>query len=281
MKKAEWDEIIKPTSGLFDLRLYELWRYRDLVMLFVKRNIVTMHKQTILGPLWHFIQPLFTAIAFTFVFANITSVDTGKIHPFLFYLSGSTIWTFFSKTLANTSNTFSVNSQIFSKVYFPRLVIPLSTVIANMFSFMFQLVLLFVVVTAFIYKGFSISVSWHLLWLPFLLVWISALGLGLGLILSALTTKYKDLSYFLNFGIQLLMFVSPIIFPLQSVPEQIRFWVMINPLTTLIELFRLMVIGNGMIDPGMMLYCGGFTIVFLFVGLLMFKKIERTFIDVV
>lgn len=279
---SKWDIIIEPEAGLLDIKVKDVWHYRDLLLLFVKRDITAQYKQTILGPLWHFIQPVFTTIVFVMVFGKIAGIPTDGIEPVLFYMSGITIWNYFSACLNSTSGTFIANAGIFGKVYFPRLVIPLSTVMSNMIKFAIQFFLLIIVMGYFGVKkdGLYLGVSWLLV--PLLVIMMAALGLGLGIIISSLTTKYRDFTVLIGFAVQLLMYATPVAYPLSYLKDKsfiniIRY----NPLTPIVEAFRFAIFGKGIFAPANLLYSGGFIIIVLFTGLLIFSKVERTFMDTV
>ncbi|MDQ2719728.1 MAG: ABC transporter permease [Bacteroidota bacterium] len=277
-----WDLVIQPKAHLFDLNLKEVWRYRDLLLLFVKRDFIAQYKQTILGPLWHLIQPIFTTIMFLLVFGKIANIPTDAVHPVLFYMAGITIWNYFSSCLTTTSGTFVANAAIFGKVYFPRLVIPLSNVLSNMVKFGIQFLLLLVMMIFYSFKGFPIhfGISW--LWIPVLMLMMAGLGLGLGIIISSLTTKYRDLTVLIGFAVQLAMYVTPIVYPLSFVKDKsYGKWIERNPLTPIIESWRYALFGKGSFDVTGLLYSGGVIVLILFVGLLIFSKVERTFMDTV
>ena len=277
-----WDLVIGPKAHLFDLKLREVWKYRDLLLLFVRRDFVASYKQTILGPLWHFIQPIFTTIMFLLVFGKIARIPTDGIQPVLFYMSGITIWNYFSACLNSTSNTFVANAGIFGKVYFPRLVIPLSTVISNLVKFGIQFLLLAAVYVYFAIRGTAGHPGVSILMIPVLVLMMAAMGLGLGIIISSLTTKYRDLNILMGFAVQLLMYATPIAYPL-SFLKQNRFasWIQWNPLTPIVEAFRYALFEKGSFNAGSLLYSAAFIVVVLFIGLLTFSKVERTFMDTV
>lgn len=279
---TDWDMIIRPKANLFDLNLKEVWKYRDLLVLFVKRDFVAQYKQTILGPLWHLIQPIFTTIMFLLVFGRIANIPTDGINPVLFYMSGITIWNYFSSCLNATSGTFVANAGIFGKVYFPRLVIPLSTVLSNIVRFGIQFLLLLVMMIFYSFKGFPIHFSITWLWIPVLLIMMAGLGLGLGIIISSMTTKYRDLTVLIGFGVQLLMYVTPIVYPLSFIKSKsYGKWIEWNPLTPIVESWKYALFGHGSFDIGGLLYSAVFIIVVLFFGLLIFSKVEKTFMDTV
>ncbi len=280
---AGWDIIIEPKASLLDLKLKDVWSYKDLLFLFAKRDITAQYKQTILGPLWHFIQPIFTTLVFVMVFGKIANIPTDGIEPkFLFYMAGITIWNYFSSCLNATSGTFVANAGIFGKVYFPRLVIPLSSVMSNMVKFGIQFFLLIVVMAYFgIRSGsFYFGASWLLV--PLLVLMMAALGLGLGIIISSLTTKYRDFTVLIGFAVQLLMYATPIAYPLSYLKDKSFINIIAyNPLTPIVEAFRFSLFGKGSLDAMHLLYSGGFIIIVLFIGLLIFSKVERTFMDTV
>lgn len=278
----EWSLIIKPKTSWFDLQIADIWRYRDLLLLFVRRDFVSAYKQTILGPLWYVIQPMLTTIMFIVVFDRVAEIPTDGAPPALFYLSGLVIWNYFSTCLTKTSVTFSANSGIFGKVYFPRLIMPISNVISALIGFGIQLLLLFVLIFYFyFFVGVQFSLNIYLLALPFLLLLVSALGLGFGIIISSLTTKYRDLANLIGFGTQLLMYATPVIYPLSFFEGRYRSLIMVNPLTPIIEMFRYSILGVGDFQVSGILYSVIFTVISLFVGILIFNKIEKSFMDVV
>lgn len=277
-----WTEIIKPKRGWFDVKLKEIWRYRDLIMLFVRRDFVSVYKQTILGPLWLFIQPLFTTFIFYFVFNRIANIPTDGVDPILFYLSGITLWNYFSDCFNKTSNTFVANASIFGKVYFPRLTTPISIVISNLIKLFIQLVLfLCIVVYNVAFNGTQIHPNMTLLLFPFLILLMAVMGLGMGILFSALTTKYRDLSFLLTFGIQLLMYATPIIYPLSFTHGKLHTVLSFNPITPIIENFRYAFFGIGSFDLGGLIYSSVFSFTVLFIGILFFNKVENKFMDTV
>lgn len=275
-------EVITPKRGMFDVRLYELWRYRDLILLFVRRDFVAQYKQTILGPLWFIIQPVLTSLMFYVVFGKIAAIPTQQVHPFLFYFTGLTVWSYFSECFTKTSNTFLANSSLFGKVYFPRLSVPISIVISGLFKLIIQLVILIALMVVFNFSGIQhISLHWTLLFFPVYILLMAMIGLGLGILFSALTTKYRDLSFLLTFGVQLLMYATPIIYPLSytsGIMHQVLRW---NPLTAIVENLRFSLYGIGAFDGIGLLYTTGFTGVVVFVGVLVFNRVEQSFMDTV
>ncbi|MBP7931236.1 MAG: ABC transporter permease [Chitinophagaceae bacterium] len=282
LQQDDWDLIIKPKSHLLDINLREVWRYRDLLWMFIKRDFAAQYKQTLLGPLWHFIQPLFTTLIFVVVFSKIAAISTDGLPPLLFYLSGITIWNYFSSCLIATSNTFIANAYIFGKVYFPRLVMPISVVLSNMVKFGIQLLLLIAVMIGYAFNGVDIHVGMHLLYIPVLLMMMAGMGLGLGIIISSLTTKYRDFTVLVTFGVQLLMYATPVVYPISVVQNpDLKFWLSINPLTPLVEAFRYTLLGVGSFDTIQLLFSGVFILFVLVFGLLLFGKVERTFMDTV
>lgn len=279
----EWTEIISPHSRLLNLRLREVWRYRDLVMLFVKRDMAAQYKQTILGPLWYVIQPALTTVMFLILFNRIANISTGELPAVLFYMSSIAIWNYFSACLTTTSNTFVTNAAIFGKVYFPRLAMPLSVVISSLSKFGIQFGLLLLVMTWYaISKQYPFSVGWHSLLIPVIAILMSFLGLGLGLIVSALTTKYRDLTVLITFGVSLLMYVTPVAYPLSFIEKSAyKNFIEWNPLSPLIEDFRYAVFGTGTFDLFLFGYSILFTFTALLLGILVFNKVERNFMDTV
>jgi len=277
----DWTLIIQPRAKWFDLHLQDLWRYRDLISLFVWRDFVAQYNQTILGPLWFIIQPLLTTIMFTIVFGNIAQLPTDGLPKMLFYLSGNVVWGYFANCLNNTSNTFVANAGLFGKVYFPRLAVPVSIAISQLFTFGLQLMLFFAFLAYYAWNGAMIQPNAAVLLTPFLILLMASLGLGAGIIFSALTTKYRDLRFLLTFGVQLLMYATPVIYPLSAIPGKYRFFILANPMTPIIETFRYGFLGSGTFDPLHLAYTTAFTAIILLIGILLFSRIERTFMDTV
>src|SRR4051812_34086556 len=278
-----WTEVITPRDHLFDLHLKEVWRYRDLLFLFVKRDFAAQYRQTILGPLWHIIQPLFTSFMFLVVFNKIAKIPTDKLPPILFYMSSITIWNYFSSCLNNTSNTFIANAGIFGKVYFPRLVSPLSSVVSNIIRFGIQFCLLLCLIIYYNATGiYAVHIGLNNLFIPVIVVIMAALGLGLGIIISSLTTKYRDLTILISFGVQLLMYATPVVYPLSFI-EKSKYtnFIRWNPLSPLVEGFRYAVLGQGTFNLYFFGYSIIFTIIALLFGVLLFNKVERSFMDTV
>ena len=276
-----WTKIIRPKRSLLDLRLRELWRARDLIMLFVWRDFVSVYKQTILGPLWYFIQPVLTTIVFTVIFGNIAKLSTDGLPPFLFYMAGNTVWSYFNACIMSTSNTFTANAGIFGKVYFPRLSIPISVVLSNLISFAIRLAMFLLFWAYFMLSGSGIHPNRWILSLPLLVLIMALLGLGVGIIVSSLTTKYRDLQQLVGFGIQLLMYATPVIYPLSTIQGGWRWVILANPMTPVVEVFRLAFLGVSAIDPLSLLYSAGFAVVVFLSGLLIFNRVESTFVDTV
>jgi len=277
-----WSLVIQPQAKWWNLQLREIWNYRDLVLLFVKRDIVAVYKQTVLGPLWFFLSPIFTVIAYNFVFGSIAGMSTDGIPGPVFYLSGTTLWNYFSSCFTATSNTFNTNATIFGKVYFPRMVAPISIILSNLFKFAVQM-LMFVAVLAYymLATDSNIELTKYVLLFPLLVVMMGGLALGVGIILSAMTTKYRDLKNFVGFGVTLLMYASPVIYPVSAVGEKYAWLLKLNPISPIIECFRLGFTGSGTVSTFDLLYSGGFIAAILLIGAIMFHRVERTFMDTV
>jgi lipopolysaccharide transport system permease protein len=279
--EENWSLIIRPQRAWWDLRLGELWRYRDLILLFVWRDFVAYYKQTILGPLWYLIQPILTTVVFTVIFGNIAKLSTDGLPPFLFYLAGNTMWTYFSTCLTSTSNTFTGNAGLFGKVYFPRLAIPLSIVVSNIISFGIRIIVFLGFLAYFMLAGADVKPNLWILLLPALLLIMAGLGLGLGIIISSLTTKYRDLQQLVTFGVQLLMYGTPVIYPLSSIEGTWRWIILANPMTPVVEAFRLGFLGTSAVSPVYLLYSALFVFVVMLAGLLVFNRVENNFMDTV
>jgi lipopolysaccharide transport system permease protein len=280
---ADWDLVISPRSSIFKLNLREVWNYRYLLLMFVKRDVVSVYKQTILGPLWFFIQPILTTIVFVVIFGNIAKIPTDGLPPVLFYLAGITIWNYFAEILTTTSNTFVANAGIFGKVYFPRLVLPLSKVVSGLIKFCIQFLLFLLALFFFLFKGSSVHPDFLgiVIVTPVVLFIMAGLGLGFGLILSALTTKYRDLTFLISFGIQLGMYATPVIYPLSAISSRYKWIIIANPMTSIVEAFRKVYLGNGELNLNGLLYSAIFMIILLILGTIIFNRVERTFIDIV
>ncbi|MBZ9632347.1 ABC transporter permease [Salegentibacter sp. LM13S] len=282
--EKEWLYEISPKRKFIDLNFKEIWDYRDLLILFVKRDIVTVYKQTILGPLWYFIQPLFTSVIFTLVFNNIANIPTGNVPPFLFNLAGITAWNYFNQSLTKTSNTFTANAGIFGKVYFPRAIMPLKTVISGLFKFGIQLSILIVFYFYFLLQGYDLQPNTNLLLFPVYVLMMALLGLGAGMTISAFTTKYRDLTVMVGFATSLLMYISAVPYPLSEVSEKIpslAWLVNYNPLAQIIEGFRYMILDTGIFNWSGFFYTLAFSIILFLVGLIVFNRTEKNFIDTV
>jgi lipopolysaccharide transport system permease protein len=277
----DWSLVIRPKTRWFDLHLADLWRHRDLVGLFVRRDFVATYKQTILGPLWFVIQPLITTLTFTVIFGKIAQLSTDGLPRILFYLSGVTAWSYFAECLTKTSDTFNANSSLFGKVYFPRLAVPVSIVISNLIKFGIQLGVFLAFYLYFIGQGTAIHPTRALLLLPGLVLLMAALGLGSGIIVSSLTTRYRDLRYLVQFGTQLLMYSTPVIFPLSKLPNQYRWIMLSNPMTSVIETFRYAFLGTGTFSWKFLGISAAATSLILAVGVLLFNHVEKTFMDTV
>jgi lipopolysaccharide transport system permease protein len=276
-----WTMIIRPQRRWFDLRFDELWRYRDLIVLFVWRDFAANYKQTILGPLWYLIQPLLSTITFTVIFGNLAGLSTDGLPQLLFYMSGTVIWGYFAVCLTRTSNTFIANAAIFGKVYFPRLVVPVSILLSNLITFAIQFGQFLAFMVYFGLTGAAIRPNEWILLMPVLLVMMAGLGLGFGILISALTTRYRDLHYLVTFGVQLLMYATPVIYPLSTIPDKYRWLILSNPMTPIVESFRLAFLGAGTVSVMHLLYSFGFMVVVLTIGILIFNRVERTFTDTV
>jgi lipopolysaccharide transport system permease protein len=283
-KEEPWDMEIKPQNNLLDLHLSDVWRYRDLLLLLVRRDFVSFYKQTILGPLWFFIQPLFTTIIFTFVFGNLAGISTDGLPQPLFYLAGITAWNYFADCLTKTSTVFKDNANIFGKVYFPRLIMPLSIVVSNLVRFGVQMLLFIVLLGYYLIQGFDFGPNLYILLFPVIVALMACLGLGLGMVISAMTTKYRDLAFLVTFGVQLLMYATTVIYPLSTAIEKYpkySWLIEYNPMTPIIETFRYGFLGNGSFSWESLSYCAGFTLLITFIGIIIFNKVEKNFVDTV
>lgn len=277
----DWDLIIEGRSSLFDFKLKEVWRYRDLLLMFVKRDFVSFYKQTILGPIWFFIQPVFTTIVFTFVFGNLAGLSTDGLPKSLFYLAGITAWNYFADCLTKTSTVFKDNANIFGKVYFPRLIMPLSIVTSNLVRFGVQFMLFVVIMIYYSYQGANFHLTSAIFLFPILILLMAMLGLGLGLVITAMTTKYRDLSFLVSFSVQLLMYGTTVIYPLSAAPEKYRYLIELNPMTGIIEAFRFAFLGQGHLTIGSIAYSACFALGITILGVLIFNRTERSFVDTI
>lgn len=277
----QWTTIIKPKTKLLDLNLKELWQYKDLIVMFVKRDFKTMYKQTILGPLWIIINPMLTTVMFTIVFGGIANISTDGMPQFVFYMAGNTVWSYFSTCLTKTSNTFINNSAVFGKVYFPRLVTPISTVISGLINFGVQFAMFIAFVAFYAITGDAVQPNAYILLTPILLIMIAMLALGFGIIISSLTTKYRDLAVLVTFGVQLWMYATPVVYPISQIPLKWRNLMLLNPVAPIIETFRYAFLGSGTIP---WLYLGISvitTLIVLFIGIVLFNKVQKTFMDTI
>jgi lipopolysaccharide transport system permease protein len=278
---GQWDLVIEPHRSLLSLRLGELLRYWDLVMLFVRRDFVSVYKQTILGPLWYLIQPLLTTVIMTFIFGNVARLPTDGLPQFLFYMSGTVIWTYFADCITKTSNTFVNNAQLFGKVYFPRLAVPVSILISNLITFAIQFALFLAFMAYFALRGSAIKPNGWMLLGPLLVLMMAGLGLGFGILISSLTTKYRDLRFLVQFGVQLLMYATPVIYPVSAIPERFKIIILANPMTSIVEAFRYAFLGAGSISLAHLAYSFAFMLVAVLVGVVVFNRVEATFMDTV
>ncbi|MEJ0090063.1 MAG: ABC transporter permease [Limisphaerales bacterium] len=277
-----WTLVLKPKTGWFDLHLGDLWHYRDLLWMFIWRDFVSVYKQTILGPIWFFIQPLFTTIMFTIIFSGVARISTDGLPPMLFYLAGTTPWNYFAGCLNKTSGTFVNNAGIFGKVYFPRLITPISLVVSNLIQFTVQFLLFFGFLAYYLFKGAAIHPDWLMIVLltPVLLLLMALLGLGTGILVSSLTTKYRDLTFLISFGVQLAMYATPVIYPMSSIPAKYRPFIEANPMSAIIESFRAIYLGGTIPWPQLGI-SAAVTAVLLFLGIAIFNKVEKSFMDTV
>ena len=284
MENNDWDIVITPKSKLLSLNLQEVWRYRDLLTMYVKRDIVTLYKQTILGPVWYVIQPLLTTIMFMFVFGGIAGISTDGLPQPLFYMAGILCWNYFSECLTRCSETFNANQHIFGKVYFPRLVVPISIALSSLLKMAIQFCLFIAIYIIYVCQGIAPQVTPYALLLPLLVLMLAGLGLGFGLLISSLTTKYRDFRFLISFGVQLWMYITPVIYPLSVLKDNYPDYVwaiVINPLTSIIEVFKLGFLGQGTFEWSYFLYSLAFTAVILTLGMITFNKVQRSFMDVI
>lgn len=282
MCNHSYTEVIRPKGSLLDLKLKELWEYRDLLFMFVRRDFVASYKQTILGPLWFFIQPIFTTIMFTFVFGNIAQISTDGQPKLLFYLSGLTIWNYFAECFNKTSSVFISNAGIFGKVYFPRLITPLSIIVSGLMKFAVQFLLFVSILCYYVFTGIeSVHPNSAILLLPVLILIMAGFAIGVGMIVSSLTTKYRDLSMLIGFGVTLLMYATPIIYPVSAIPAAYKSFVLANPLAPVIETFRYAFLGSGELNFMNLMYSFSWMLCLLTAGIIIFNRVERSFMDTV
>lgn len=277
---TDWDSVIESKTSLLDVNFKELWHYRDLLVLFVRRDFVTVYKQTILGPLWFFIQPILTTITFTIIFGNVAQISTDGAPKVVFYMAGVTLWNYFSSCLTSISGVFNANATIFGKVYFPRLIMPITTVISNLIKFGVQFLLFICFVTYFVLQGQIHPNSWVFA-LPIVIVLMAVISMGIGLILSTMTTKYKDLNMLISFGMQLFMYATPVIYPSSAVPKVYLWLVNLNPVVGLFDYMRFAFLGVGSFDWSGFIYPSIFAVVVLCLGIVVFNKVQKTFMDTV
>ena len=276
-----WSLIIKPKTGWLDIHLGELYRYRDLIYMFVKRDFNTFYKQTILGPLWYIIQPLVNTLVFTIIFGKIAKISTDGIPPFLFYMAGTVSWGYFEACLKTTSNTFVTNAEIFGKVYFPRLTVPVANVIIGLLQFGVQFVVFLGFLFYFLWQGSEVHPNSLIIIMPLILLQMAVLGLGFGILISSITTKYRDLTFAMGFLIQLWMYATPIVYPLSIVPENYRLLAALNPMTSIVESFRAAFLGTSSIEPAHVAISVTITLLVFILGIIMFSRVEKTFMDTV
>lgn len=280
-KEEHWDLTIMPQTHWYDLRIKEIFKYKDLLFLFVKRDFISIYKQTILGPLWFFIQPIITAITFTVIFGSLAKISTDGLPQILFYMCGITLWNYFADTLTKTADTFSSNVNIFGKVYFPRMIVPLSVVVSNLIKFGIQFLLFLCVWIYYLIQTDLIHPNKMLVLIPYLIILIGFMALSFGIIISSLTTKYRDLKFLVTFGIQLMMYASPIVYPLSIVPEKYKWIIVANPVTSIIESFKYAFLGVGEFSWFYLGYSTLFTIMLFMIGLVIFHRVEKSFMDTV
>lgn len=281
-ENKEWDLIIKPARTGFRIDFKSLWLYRDLIRMFVVRDFIAVYKQTILGPLWHFIQPILTTLTFTFIFGRVAGISTDGLPRILFYMSGIVLWGYFSEGLKKTSNIFITNSHLFGKVYFPRLVMPISVIISSLISFSVQIIM-FMIFWAYYYffTNTPPELGWQLSLFPLLIIIMAFLGLGFGIFVSSLTIKYRDLGFLVGFGIQLLMYLSPVIYPLSTVGGNLKYVILANPMTPVIETFRIGILGTGTFSWSYLAYSFVFAITIFLLSIFVFNRVERNFTDTI
>ncbi len=278
----KYSTLIEPKTSLLSVDFKEIWRYRDLFSMFVKRDIITQYKQTILGPAWFFIQPLLTMVMYMIVFGGIAGISTDGLPQALFYLAGILCWQYFADCLNKTSSTFTTNQNIFGKVYFPRLIVPLATVSSNLVRLFIQLFLFVVVYVYYLVVGVNVAPNWYVLLFPVLVLMLAGLALGFGIIISSMTTKYRDLTILFTFVVQLWMYATPIIYPLSTITNTtVRTVMLLNPITSIVETFKYGALGIGSFSWGALGYSFGFMVVLLAVGIVVFNKVQRSFMDTV
>jgi len=280
-QRESWDVVIKPVHGWFNINFKEIVQYWDLILLFVRRDFVVFYKQTILGPLWYIIQPLFNTLVFTLIFGKVAKIPTDGIPPFIFYLSGTVVWTYFASCLNQSGRTFVANAQIFGKVYFPRVTVPISIAITAVFQFIIQFMIFLGFFIYFWYVGTDIKPSIYVFTLPLIVLHMAILSVGMGLIISAATAKYRDLTFAMGFLVQLWMYLTPVVYPLSEVPDRFKIFILINPMTAVVESFRGAFLGASSITPQGLLLSIILTILFFIGGIIVFSRVEKTFMDTV
>ena len=278
---GKWDTVIEAKQNPFSLKLNQLKEYKDLIFLFVKRDIATTYKQTILGPLWYLVQPIFTTIMFVLVFRHVASVGTDDIPPVLFYAAGTILWSFFSSLLTVQARVFYTNKDIFGKVYFPRLTVPIAMIFSELLKFLIQFGMFAVIYVVYLFNGYSGFLSLKLLLLPLIAIWLILMATGLGLIVSSVTTRYRDLAMAMTFFLSMFMYAAPVVYPLSEVSGRLKTVIFFNPITAIIECFRYSCFGTGEVSLTMILYSAGCTLLFLLGGILLFNKNEKAFVDVI
>jgi len=277
-----WDLIIKPRYKWYQIDLASIWRYKDLIGLLVRRDFVAVYKQTIFGPIWYFIQPVLTSLTFAFIFGGIAKISTDGVPPILFYFAGITIWTYFSDCFTRTSSTFVSNAGVFGKVYFPRLIVPLSVLISTLYKFFMQFAIFMGLWVYFLSTSNKIHPQFAYMWLlPILILMMAGMGLGFGVLVSSLTTKYRDLTFLVGFGVQLLMWASCVVLPLSTMSPKVRTLMLLNPFTSIIETFRFIFLGSGHLLSLWLVYGFSFMILVLFISIIIFSRVEKTFMDTV
>ena len=276
-----WKKVIEPKTSMLDLKLGELVQYRDLIWMFVKRSFKSQYKQTILGPMWFIINPLITSVLFTVVFGGIAKISTDGVPQFLFYMAGNTAWSYFATCITTTSTTFTANASVFGKVYFPRMVMPVSTVIFSLLSFLIQLVMMVGFMLYFMAIGENVEPNGYIALVPLMVLHMAAMGLGFGIIISSLTTKYRDLSILVGFGVQLWMYITPIVYPVSTLSDKAKSIIMLNPMAPIINNFKYAFLGCGQMEWGYWGISAIVTLVVLFIGIIIFNRVEKTFMDTV
>jgi lipopolysaccharide transport system permease protein len=276
-----WDGVIKPVSGWFNIDLREVLKYRDLILLFVRRDFVTYYKQSILGPLWYVIQPLFNTVVFTLIFGNVAKIPTDGVPPFVFYFSGTVVWGYFAHCLTQTGSTFVANAQVFGKVYFPRITVPISIAITGILQFLIQFMIFLGFLLFFMLNGSDIQPNLYVLCLPLILLHMAVLSVGMGLLISSLTAKYRDLTFAMGFLVQLWMYLTPVVYPLSEVPEGLRLIILFNPMTAVVEAFRGAFLGVSSLTPAGLALSIALTLIVFVLGAIIFGRVEKTFMDTV